>query len=751
MASGQSIATAYVQILPSTAGISNGIANALSGSGGAAASDALTGAMQTGITAVGAKLAGLINPATIAAYGITKIGKASIQVGQEFDASMSQVYALMASANEGAGLTADEMTLLRDRAREMGATTQFTASQVAEGMGYMALAGWDAEQVYENIPAVLNLAAASAMDLGSASDIVTDYMTTFSRTAPEAAQLVDVLAYAQANSNAKTFQFASAWQYSARSMNLAGQSAETTTAMLARMADQGSKASSAGTELNAMYTNLVKAMDRNGNVTINGQTVALADAEGHWRNFIDIIEDVQTAMASLDENSPEYAAALMGTFGNVRSMRGIASLLNGDVEAMRAFETELKNSGGEAERQAKIVNDNLAGDLRILKSATDEAGIAISDMLTPALRVGTQAATGFMQNLGLILSGRGQEGAATQSISELAAAFTELSDVDYETTGRRIDGMIQKLIDPNISEGDKEEIRTALRELLVSIENTDDTTDAGENAMEGVAAGMIHYDFSENEGTLKENIVACVNNAIEAHSPAQALVPAGENAAAGIVLGMTGYDYASGMVGIAQTIQSALTSGIATADWSLAADAITSGLGGGITNKKGTVTSAAGALITAAKSKVASEVGSGGSNFKKYGYDIAKGIAEGIKSGGSLVSGAIHDIIAAAIEAAKAEWGINSPSKVFADVIGRAIPEGIAKGITDNTNEITNALDAAMQSNLIPDGLAYSPEYGGAAGFTQNITVNSPKALSPWEVARQTRDATRQMALAIGR
>lgn len=751
---GTNIGTAYVQILPSTQGIGSGIATALRGAGTAGGNE-LAGAMQTGIGLAGAKIAGLINPATLAALGIGKIGKASVQTGQEFDASMSHVYQLMASMNDGAGLTEAQMGKLRDRAREMGATTQFTASQVADGMGYMALAGWKVDEVYENIPAVLNLAAASQMDLGRASDIVTDYMTAFSKTAPEAAQMADVLAYAQANSNATTDQFAAAWSYTGQSMNMAGQSIETTTALLARMANQGTKGSTAGTQLNAMFTSLAKAMKEQGNdgtVAINGQRVALQNSEGEWRNMIDIIGDVQTAMSSINPNSPQYVGELMDAFGNVRSMRGIASLLNGDTEAMKAFENELQNAGGTAQQQAKIVNDNLAGDLKILKSATDEAGIAISDLLTPALRTGAQVATGFMQNLGLLLSGKGAEGAATKSISEIAEGFDKLSDVDYETTGRRIDGMIQKLSDANIPEEDRAALRTALQEILQSVENTDDTTEAGKNAMEGVAEGMLHYDFSESEGTIKENIVSAINDALQAHSPAQALVPSGENAAAGIMEGLTGYDYASGTAAATQAIVSAIVANFAAGGWDGAGAAVSQGVGTGISSRKSAVTSAVSSVISAAKSKAASEVGSGGANFKKYGSDISAGIAAGITGNKNKISDALVAAFDDAIKKLREDLGLHSPSRVFADVIGKNVSLGIAKGITDYASSIDEALGAAMFP-LSGDGLAYRPEFAGAEsrGFTQNITVNSPKALTPAEIARQTRNATRQMVLAMER
>lgn len=809
---GTNIGTAYVQILPSTQGIGSGIATALGGgSGGGAIGSAVSGAINAGVGAsflakagnlpvVGGLAKALLNPVTIAAAGVTTLGKESVKTGMEFDASMSQVYSLMSSVNDGVGLTADEMGRLRDRAREMGASTQFTAAQSAEAMGYMALAGWDVDQIYSGIPDVLDLAAASSMDLGRASDIVTDYMGAFANTAPTATHLVDMLSYAQSNSNATTEQFAHAWQYSAGMMNAAGQSADTATAILARLADQGHKASTGGTELNAVMTELFSNMDKNGNIRFAGQLIPLAEATenfnpaefaagvrqlneelfdldpsseeyikkinnftkslgsaykaGNFRNVIDVFGDMQQILSDrgIETGSVAYMNTLRGVFQNVRSSRGIAAILNGDVEAMKNFEAALGESGGTAAEQAKIVNDNLAGDLKILKSATDEAGIAISDLLTPALRTGTQVATGFMQNLGLLLSGKGAEGAATKSISEIAEGFDKLSDVDYETTGRRIDGMIQKLSDANIPEEDRAALRTALQEILQSVENTDDTTEAGKNAMEGVAEGMLHYDFSESEGTIKENIVSAINDALQAHSPAQALVPSGENAAAGIMEGLTGYDYASGTAAATQAIVSAIVANFAAGGWDDAGAAVSHGVGAGISSRKSAVTSAVSSVISAAKSKAASEVGSGGANFKKYGSDISAGIAAGITGNKNKISDALVAAFSDAIQKLRADLGLHSPSRVFADVIGKNVSLGIAKGITDYAHSIDEALGAAMLP-VGGDGLAYRPEFAGAEsrGFTQNITVNSPKALTPAEIARQTRNATRQLVLAMER
>lgn len=572
---GTTIGTAYVQILPSTQGIASGIASALTGGAAASAASgagaALGGAMGAGM---GKALAGVLPGLGIAgaAAGMVSLGKASVQTGMQFDAAMSQVYALMSNVNDGAGLTSQEMDRLRARAREMGASTQFTAAQVADAMGYMALAGWKVDEVYDNIPAILGLAAASSMDLGQASDIVTDYTTAFSKTAPEASHLVDVLAYAQANSNSTTFQFASAWQYAAANMNLAGQSADTVTSMLAYMANSGHKASTAGTELNAMFTSLTKAMDRNGNITINKQNVALADAEGNWRNFIDIIGDVQKAMEGINPDSPQYVAELMATFGNVRSMRAVGTLLNGDVQSMKDFEKELANAGGTAEKQMNVVNDNLAGDLKILNSAIDDLKISISDTLTPLLRGIVQTITPVFNWLSKIVAGE------ATPFAGMARDLEEAEEADWEGTGRRIQELINivKTADPGSDASvaalaELNTLRATIQELDLSGE--------GENVVQGIGKGMTDYEFATDAEHVSNGIIAAMDDALLAHSPARALIPTGENAAAGVALGMTGYDFTPEGLAVGRNITASIAQGIAAGAYRIgnALDAAVSG------------------------------------------------------------------------------------------------------------------------------------------------------------------------------
>lgn len=796
MASGASIATAYVQILPTTQGIGQGIASALGGAAGA------MGGAAAGATAASGAFAGMASSALPAAAavtavgaGIVSIGKDAVQTGMQFDASMSQVYALMSRMNDGTGLTEAQMTRLNERAREMGSTTQFTASQAAEAMGYMALAGWDVDQIYDGLPSVLNLAAASSMDLGRASDIVTDYMGAFSATAPTATHLVDLLALAQSSSNATTEQFSQAWKYSAGMMNTFGQSADTTTAILAHMADQGHKASTGGVELTAVMTGLYQAMDKNGNIELAGQVINLAQATenfnpaefaqrvavlnselaelepgtaeytakitafneelgkaGEFRNIIDVFADMQGVLsgAGFEPGSVGYVTALSGLFQNVRGYRGIAAILNGDTAAMQAFEQELINADGQAETQAGIVNDNLAGDLRLLSSALDELKITLSDTLTPAIREVVQWLT---QLVGWINQWGAAGDASGMSVEQMAESIQSLDDTDPEGIGQKIFNLMQLINNDSENPATPDRI-AALQQLRDAIANTDMSGDAshiGESIAEGIDAGSGAYNFTGTGNDLRDQIVTAIDQALGVGSPATALIPTGEFAAAGVGLGMQEYDYSADALAASAAIQAALAAALAIADWVTTSAPIGAGIARGIQAKASTVSMAAGLLITTARSRMQSLVGAGGAKFVPIGRDIAAGVAKGIKDNASSVIEALGNLIDDAIKSALAKLGIGSPSRVMAEEVGKPIAQGVGMGIRDNAavpvTALTDTLDTLTKVTAAEfAGAGSMPARGG---FTFNQTVNSPKALTPWEVARQARNAARQMAEAM--
>ena len=176
-----------------------------------------------------------------------------LQTGMDFTASMSEVQAL-------SGATGKELEALTETAKEYGASTQFTASESAQALKYMALAGWDTQQMTAGLPGILSLAASSGMELAQASDIVTDYLSAFGMEAEQSAYMADLLSYAQANSNTTVEKLSGAYKNCAANMHAAGQSVETTTALLAMMANQGFKGEEAGTALSAVVRDLSDKM-----------------------------------------------------------------------------------------------------------------------------------------------------------------------------------------------------------------------------------------------------------------------------------------------------------------------------------------------------------------------------------------------------------------------------------------------------------------------------------------------------------
>ena len=289
---------------------------------------------------------------------VGKYASDAIDIGKDYTAMMSEVQAL-------SGATGSDLALLQNTAREYGATTVFSATEAAEALKYMSLAGWDAQQSSSALGGVLNLAAASGMELGQASDMVTDYLSAFGMQAQDSAYFADMLAYAQANSNTSAAQLGEAYRNSAANLNAAGQDAETVTSMLEAMANQGYKGSEAGTALTAVMRDITNNME-DGAIKIGETSVAVSDAQGNFRDLTDILLDVEKATNGMGE--ADRAAALGATF-TADSTKGLNLMLNEGVENIARYEEALRGSTGAAEDMADTMNDNLNGDMANMNSA----------------------------------------------------------------------------------------------------------------------------------------------------------------------------------------------------------------------------------------------------------------------------------------------------------------------------------------------------------------------------------------------
>ena len=313
---------------------------------------------------------------------------AAIRTGMEFDSSMSNVYSLMTSLN----LTQADMDELRQTAIRMGATTKFSASEAADAMGYMALAGWNNKQTIEALPGVLNLAAAANMDLAKASDIVTDTMTPFGMAASRAGEAADVFAYAQANSNTTVEGLGEAMKYAAPTADAFGMTLQDTAAAMGVLANAGIKGSQGGTTLNAMLRDMKKNAD-NGRIAIGKTKVALTNADGSYRSYAAIIRDIDKATSSMTASQRD--AALGAIFGD-ESLKGILATLKQGPDALDEMTKGLYACEGAAKEMAETAENNLQGDLTKLGSGVSTMGIALHDFFVPAIRQTVQAVTGLV-------------------------------------------------------------------------------------------------------------------------------------------------------------------------------------------------------------------------------------------------------------------------------------------------------------------------------------------------------------------
>lgn len=362
------------------------------------------------VTSAGQK----IMPASMAVAGL---GAAAVKTAADFDTSMSKVAAV-------SGATGDDLDALRDKAREMGAKTKFSASEAADAMNYMAMAGWKTGDMLEGIEGIMNLAAASGEDLATTSDIVTDALTAFGLTAQDSGHFADILAAASSNANTNVAMMGETFKYCAPIAGALGFSAEDTAEAIGLMANAGIKSTQAGTALRTIMNNLA------GEVKITGSalgevTIATTNTDGSMRDLSDILSDCRGAFSQLSES--EQAAAAEALVGK-NAMSGFLALMNageGDIEKLssaidscsdtfvktvdgaiipmsQALEEGvewIEEYNGVSEKMAAVMQDNLGGQLTILKSQIQELAISFGEMLMPAIRSIVSKVQAFVDKL----------------------------------------------------------------------------------------------------------------------------------------------------------------------------------------------------------------------------------------------------------------------------------------------------------------------------------------------------------------
>lgn len=375
----------------------------------------------------------------------TALGSA-VKITADFDSQMSKVKAI-------SGATGDEFDQLRDKAREMGASTKYSATEAGQAFEYMGMAGWKTEEMLNGINGIMNLAAASGEELGTTSDIVTDALTAFGLTAQDSARFADILASAATNANTNVSMMGESFKYVAPVAGSLGYSAEDVAVALGLMANSGIKADMAGTSLRNMFQRMAKPTKESYNAMVQ-LGLSIADTEGNAYSFREIMDQIRTAFAGVNVDLNEYNASLdelddmlasgeieqqkydemlnqlnvdlLGTagsekaryaamLGGTRAMSGLLAIANatekdynslisaidgssdtfarladGSVvplsEALASGAEVLETYNGQAEAMAATMQDNLTGDITVLKSMLQELAISLGDLMMPTLR-----------------------------------------------------------------------------------------------------------------------------------------------------------------------------------------------------------------------------------------------------------------------------------------------------------------------------------------------------------------------------
>lgn len=348
---------------------------------------------------VGNKMTGVGQKLLPVTAGVTALGTAAVKATSDFDSSMSQVQATMGitkdAMSELDGESVNTMDALRDLAKQMGSETAFSASECADAMNYLALAGYDTQEIYDTLPTVLNLAAAGGIDLASASDMVTDAMSALGMETSEADVMVDQMAKTASSTNTSVAQLGEGiLTIGATARTVKGGTAELNTA-LGILANNGIKGAEGGTHLRNVILSLQNPTDKAAS-QMEALGVSVYDSEGNMRSLNDILGDLNTSM---DGMTAQKKANIISTIFNKADLSSVNALLANTGDTWDDLQQSIIDSGGAAQQMADTQLDNLSGQLTLLKSALEGLAISFGEILMPMVRSAVEKIQAFVDKL----------------------------------------------------------------------------------------------------------------------------------------------------------------------------------------------------------------------------------------------------------------------------------------------------------------------------------------------------------------
>ena len=451
----------------------------------------LTGIAQSGIK-------GTLTAIASAGTALAGLGGAAIKIGADFEEGMSEVQAISRAS-------ASDMELLKEKAKEMGAETKFSATESAAAFKYMAQAGWNTEDMLNGISGVMSLAAASGEDLALTADIVTDSLTAFGLEAKDAAHFSDVLAMTANATNTDVANLGYTFKYVAPVAGALGYSIEDMSVAIGLMANSGIKAETAGTALRATLTNLAKPTQQmTGYMEELG--ISLTDAQGNVKPFNEVMIDLRKGFEGLTEaQKAEYAAGIAGK----EAMSGLLAIVNASDEDFAALTEQINNCNGAAEEAAKIMQDNLKGSVEQLGGALETLGIEFYDSVNTPIRTIVDSATSMVEQLTKAF----KDGGLSGLVSEIGAVFAEVATQAANSAPKMIDAatsMITSFLDGiSHNSGQIAEAAVKIGESLINgiAQIIPKVAEVGVEIISSLASNLLGSDVGKSVGELGKTII----------------------------------------------------------------------------------------------------------------------------------------------------------------------------------------------------------------------------------------------------
>lgn len=379
----------------------------------------------------------------------------SIKVGSSFEAGMSKVQAVSGASNE-------QLERLSNKAKEMGATTKFSATEAADAMNYMAMAGWKTEDMLNGIDGIMNLAAASGEDLATTSDIVTDALTAFGLSASDSTHFADVLAAASSNANTNVSMMGETFKYVAPVAGSLGYSAEDCAVAIGLMANSGIKASQSGTALRSMFSRLAKP-SKEVKEAMEKLNISLTDSHGNMKSLDTLMGDLRKSFSGLSESEKaEMASSLAGQ----EAMSGLLAIVNASDADFNKLKDAIYGADGASAKMAETMQDNLQGKITILKSTIEGLGIKIYEEIEDPMKEAAEGATDSVGQISSALENGGIDAAVEKTgniIGGLSVKIAQESPKMVDASVLLLKSFVQGI------QKNKNQLKYASREIIDSL------------------------------------------------------------------------------------------------------------------------------------------------------------------------------------------------------------------------------------------------------------------------------------------